>query len=215
MRKLFGLIVTGLFVASVTVACSSSPGSSSPTAPSTSGTPPQADPSTPVPAPPTATTNPPTQVPSPTTVPVAEPKRLQIPSIGVDAAVEYVGLAEDGSMDVPKDPTEVAWYKLGPKPGENGNAVIAGHVDWGGKVMPFWGLKDLKAGDTVTVIATDGKKYDFAVESSKWYTAEGAPVEEVFKSSSTPEITLITCGGTFDRVHRQYLDRLVVRAKQR
>jgi hypothetical protein len=144
--------------------------------------------------------------------PVALPVRLQISAIGVDTSFEYVGLTADGAMDTPKDPTQVAWYELGPKPGERGNAVIAGHVDWGGKLMPFWGLKDLSPGDTVTVSTADGHKYDFVVEWSKMYSADGAPVETVFGQSSRTEITLITCGGTFDRASHAYLSRLVVRA---
>ncbi len=37
-------------------------------------------------------------------------------------------------------------------------------------------------------------------------------MEEVFGGSEVPDITLITCGGAFDRQTRQYLSRLVVRA---
>src|ERR1035437_8837175 len=46
------------------------------------------------------------------------PVRLKIPKIKADAIVEYVGLTPEGRMDVPKGPAEVAWYKLGPRPGE-------------------------------------------------------------------------------------------------
>jgi LPXTG-site transpeptidase (sortase) family protein len=146
---------------------------------------------------------------------VAPPKRLVIPSIGVDANVEYVGLTPDGAMDVPKNPAQVAWYKNGPKPGDRGNALIAGHVDWGGKVQVFYPLKQLKQGDAVTVVADDGHKYDYVVQWSKWYDAQSSPAPEVFRSTDTPELTLITCGGEFDHVTKQYLSRLVVRAEIR
>ncbi len=148
-------------------------------------------------------------------VAVELPRRIRIPSIGVEAGFEYVGLTADGAMDIPKDPNEVAWYSLGPRPGEPGNAVIAGHVDWGGKTAVFWRLDDLKAGDVVQVVAVDERVYEFVVLWQRWYDAEAAPVAEVFAQSDANEITLITCGGVFDRKSRQYLSRLVVRAALR
>ena len=45
-------------------------------------------------------------------------------------AVEDVGLTPGGAMDVPKGPSDVAWFDLGPRPGEVGSAVIAGHEGW-------------------------------------------------------------------------------------
>lgn len=143
------------------------------------------------------------------------PRRIRIPAIEVDAGFEYVGLAGDGAMDVPKDGTNVAWYRLGPRPGEPGNAVIAGHVDWGGKPAVFWRLSRLQAGDLVEITAADGRKYEYTVQWQRWYEAAQAPVEEVFGQSDASEITLITCGGTFDRQTRQYVSRLVVRATLR
>ena len=55
------------------------------------------------------------------------PIRLKIPSIKVDAAIEYVGIAPDGNMDVPKGPDNVAWFEPGTRPGDVGSAVLAGH----------------------------------------------------------------------------------------
>src|SRR5690348_15382799 len=40
------------------------------------------------------------------------PVRIKIPAIGVDAAIEYVGLTPDGLMDVPKKWENTAWYQL-------------------------------------------------------------------------------------------------------
>src|SRR3970040_1442847 len=48
------------------------------------------------------------------------PVRLIIPMIDVDSAFEYVGLTFGGAMDVPKNPINVAWFNLGPRPGEEG-----------------------------------------------------------------------------------------------
>jgi len=148
-------------------------------------------------------------------VPVQLPKRIIIPAVDIDAGFEFVGLSPDGAMDVPKDPSNVAWYQLGPRPGEAGNAVLAGHVDWGGKTAVFWRLGELKPGDVIEIVAADARKYEFVVQWQQWYDADRAPVEQVFGQSGDAELTLITCGGTFDRQRRQYLSRLVVRAHLR
>lgn len=57
------------------------------------------------------------------------PAVIEIPSIGVKAPVEEVGLLGDGEMDVPAGFDTTGWYGAGFMPGEPGNAVIAGHVD--------------------------------------------------------------------------------------
>jgi sortase (surface protein transpeptidase) len=44
------------------------------------------------------------------------------------------------------------------------------------------------------------------------YDARSAPVEEITGSTDEPVITLITCGGEFDRTLRSYTGRWVVRA---
>ena len=41
---------------------------------------------------------------------------------------------------VPSKPTDVAWYKPGPAPGEAGDAVIDGHLDWTTGRAVFWDL---------------------------------------------------------------------------
>src|SRR4051812_34701143 len=80
-----------------------------------------------------------------------QPVRVKIPIIGVDAAVEQVGKTPDGAMDVPHDYSETAWYNLGPRPGEPGNAVIDGHVDSTTGKAVFWDLRKLTRGDRIVV----------------------------------------------------------------
>src|SRR3989338_7815462 len=53
------------------------------------------------------------------------PVRLKVPKINIDATIEYVGLTPQGAMGVPRGPVNVAWYQLGPRPGEEGSAVLA------------------------------------------------------------------------------------------
>jgi hypothetical protein len=71
----------------------------------------------------------------------------------------------------------------------------------------------LDPGDVIQVLDANGKGYEYAVESLHWVRAEGAPLEEIFAQPPEPVITLITCGGEFVAARREYLDRLIVRAR--
>ena len=141
------------------------------------------------------------------------PVKLTIPALGVEAVVEAVGDAEDGTMATPTHPDDVAWYQPGVGMGVPGNAVFAAHVNWDGRLRPFGLLHRLEIGDAIQVIDEQGRGFEYVVESSHWVKAEGAPLEEIFAQPSEPIVTLITCGGEFVASRREYLDRLIVKAK--
>jgi sortase A len=138
------------------------------------------------------------------------PAQLSIPAIKVDAKVEHVGQLPDGQMDVPKDERNVGWYQPGAKPGERGNAVLAGHVDNKTGPSVFFHLGDLEAGDLVTVTNEHGLAYDFEVNAVESYPRNNAPLEKVFGTSSKSSLNLITCTGTFDRDAGTHEERMVV-----
>jgi len=152
--------------------------------------------------------------PTPTPVPVPKPERIVIPSLELDAPVIAVALTADGAMGTPRTAWEVGWY--GPRPGERGNALLTGHVDWvdAGRVVKgsFYGLSKLEPGSEVTIRAVDGSSRRFVVDWKKFYDAASAPLAEITGPTEQPSVTLITCGGKFDRTLRSYLGRWVVRA---
>jgi sortase A len=140
------------------------------------------------------------------------PVRIAIPALGLEAPIVPVGLEEDGAMAAPADPDTVGWYELGPGIGGAGNAILAGHVDWGGSLRAFGLLKWLEPGDEIVVSDADGTGLTYRVIWSRMVDAEESSVDEIFAQGSAEELTLITCGGTFDHASHQYLSRLVVRA---
>ena len=143
------------------------------------------------------------------------PVRLKIPSINVDAPVEYVGLTPDGAMDVPKERAHVAWFNLGPRPGENGSAVIAGHYGWrkDKKGSVFDNLHTLRKGDTLYIEDDKGMVTSFVVRESRMYDPE-ADASDVFGSSDgRARLNLVTCEGVWDKVSQTYSKRRVVFAE--
>lgn len=161
----------------------------------------------------TATTAPPTSTTAPTPVPRAGlPVRVKIPRIKVDAAIEYVGLAPDGAMDTPKDYAHTAWYEPGPRPGDQGNAAIAGHVDSKTGPAVFWDLPKLRPGDEVFVGGDDGIERRFVVVALESYGRADAPLDRIFGPTVARQLNLITCdpNSTFDRRKGEYAANVVV-----
>jgi sortase (surface protein transpeptidase) len=143
--------------------------------------------------------------------PASAPVRLVIPAIGVNAQVESLGLDAEGRMATPSRSDHVGWYSPGTAPGDVGNAVIDGHLDWTDGPAVFWRLGRLRRGDQLTVVRADGSQARFAVQSAAT-TPYDASTDALFTRSGPPALTLVTCAGTWDRQRGTYLQRLVVRA---
>jgi len=146
-----------------------------------------------------------------TTSSVTPPTKMRIDSIKVAAAVYPVGIAANGDMDIKEDPTELAWYQLGPKPGEEGSAVVAGHYGWkDGVPSVFNDLNKLTKGDTVTSVGSDGKVKTFTVTHTALY-APNQDATAVFRSDDgKSHLNLVTCQGSWNKSAQSYTERLVV-----
>jgi sortase (surface protein transpeptidase) len=105
------------------------------------------------------------------------------------------------------------WFMHGFRPGETGNAVIAGHLDTntGGPAV-FWDLNRLRPGDEVTITYYNGDRYTFEVQGSELYDADaqGPTIERIFGASQTSDLNLVTCDGAWDHGMATYTKRLVV-----
>jgi LPXTG-site transpeptidase (sortase) family protein len=144
---------------------------------------------------------------------VGQPARILIPRIGIDAPIEGIGTANGGNLATPtKNPWDgTGWYEYGVRPGEDGSAVIDGHVDRpGGSPAVFWYLKDLQNGDRVSIVDTNGKSFHFRVTRVASYPPTTAPVEEIFGKQGGNYLNLITCAGDWIASEHQTTLRLVV-----
>lgn len=140
------------------------------------------------------------------------PLRLRIPAISLDVIIAQVGLTAGGAMDEPKTPHEPAWYNLGPRPGEAGSAVIAGHYgQWAnGDPSVFDHLHLLRPGHKIHIDAADGATITFVVREKRSYDP-AADASTVFNArDGRPHLNLITCEGAWNKTSRSYSKRLVV-----
>ena len=141
-----------------------------------------------------------------------QPIAIQIEKAQIAADIEPLGIV-DGIMENPTGPFVVSWYRETARLGENGNAVMAGHVDyWNVGPAVFYNLKELAPGDTIQVTGEDGTVYAYEVEFTELYENASAPIEEIVSGPGGETLTLITCGGEFEPISGEYLSRYVVRA---
>lgn len=142
------------------------------------------------------------------------PDRLLIPSIGVDAHVQHVGLTATKNMGIPSNFIDVAWYKYGTVPGKKGSAVIDGHVD-NALSLPgvFKDLDKAAKGDDVYVVDKNGTKLHFVIRDVQVYNYMDTPTQEIFHESNRTLLRLITCGGTWIKSQKTYDERVVVTAE--
>ncbi len=148
------------------------------------------------------------------TAPLAAPIGLRIDELDVDAPIDPYGVDQrTGQMDVPDNVTDVAWYKFGPSPGDAGSAVLAAHVDLAGSGPGvFFDLGSLEEGARVVVVYEDGTEASFRVIARATYDKDELPLDVIFSREGPAVLTLVTCGGGFNRNIARYDSNVVVYA---
>ncbi len=142
---------------------------------------------------------------------IAAPTTLKIESITVAAPIYPVGLTPEGDMDITEDPMQTAWYEPGPKPGEVGSAVIAGHYGWKNGVPSLFNeLNTLKPGAEIKIVAEDDKELTFAVTHIENYSYKDDATEVFRSNDGKAHLNLITCQGEWNKGLSTYSERYVV-----
>jgi Sortase domain len=140
-----------------------------------------------------------------------QPVKIMSPKIKLAADVIPVGPTSTGAMATPScssvsDPVceKTFWWSSGTVPGQQGNTVIAGHVNrLDNSPGVFWYISQLVAGDTFQIQVANGMTLTFAVTRTEKVSAyaNGAndpTIGEIFGPASTPNVNLITCTGDWD-----------------
>lgn len=154
--------------------------------------------------------------PRPNLVTVSETKKglplyISIPSIGVDAQIEKMGIEKDGSLEAPTSPENAGWYTGGPRPGEIGSAVIDGHFGWiQGLPAVFDRLSQVKKGDLINIKNTNGEIVTFIIREVVSYDWNEDFSNVFVSKDGKAHLNLITCGGTWDTKTQNYAKRIVV-----
>lgn len=139
------------------------------------------------------------------------PVTLRIPAIGVDTPLIQLGLAPDGSVQVPPVAAHdrAGWYRHSPTPGQRGPSVILGHVTVGayGDGI-FRHLARLRRDDRIVARLANGTAAGFTVDSVRTVSKADFPTDAVYGDVDRPELRLVTCGGP--RTGDGYRDNVIV-----
>lgn len=139
-----------------------------------------------------------------------------VPAIGVETALDPLGLAADGSLLLPRDVSAVTyWTGSAPIEAPDGGILVAGHVDNAnqGEGALYW-MHTLYPGDAV-YLTKDGVVTRWKVTRMERFVKQVLP-EWVFQGAGGPrELHIVTCGGDIvkDAQGRgTYLENVVVTA---
>ncbi len=148
-------------------------------------------------------------------LPKSDPVSIDIPKIGAHSSLVPLGVNADNTIQVPPvtTPLQAGWYTYAPTPGEVGPAIVLGHVDGNHQKGIFFRLKELAAGDRVSIARADGTTALFEVTKVHQVPKQEFEKEGVYDDTPGPELRLITCGGVFDRSAHNYVDNIVVYAR--
>jgi hypothetical protein len=142
----------------------------------------------------------------------AAPISMSFDAIGVEQApIDKVGVLDNGEMEIP-GARNVGWYQYGSSPGEAGSAVLAAHIAFDGERGVFRFLADSQVGDRFTVAFDDGTEKTFEIFERAQYGKLELPFDRVFARDGRAVVTLISCGGTFQRALSSYEDNIVAYA---
>ena len=146
-------------------------------------------------------------------LPAAQPTRLTIGAIGVNAPFTPLTLdPASGTLNPPPEDNNnlAGWYADGPTPGERGNAIVAGHVDTRTGPAVFFLLGLLKPGSTADITRVDGTVATFKVDSVQTFSKDAFPDQRVYGDTPDAELRIITCGGAYDHKKKDYTANVVV-----
>jgi hypothetical protein len=145
---------------------------------------------------------------------VVAPVRIRVDRLGIDMRVTAEGLDAQGAMALPANAADAGWYRFSPGlAARNGATVIAAHIDSRHDgIGPFSRLKNATAGDTITIVGADGSTVAYTVTELRQVGKIDAPMADVFDTSGSPRLSLVTCGGVFNSKTGHYLDNVIVTA---
>lgn len=145
---------------------------------------------------------------TPTAAPIPEPLSLLIPSLAINAPVIDVYLV-DGIWDVSVLGANVGHLQGTARVGEAGNVVLSGHVELRDGTKGVFGFLDqANIGDRI-IVRRGNTQYQYVVTDV--YVTTPDDLSPVYPTS-TPRLTLITCG-KYDFFSNQYLERTIVVAE--
>jgi LPXTG-site transpeptidase (sortase) family protein len=135
---------------------------------------------------------------------------ISIPAIGVDTRVIPLGLNPDQTIEVPKNLADTGWFAPGPEPGEQGAAVIVGHLAARSGPGVFYRLRELRVGQMINIRLQDGSTVRYVADSMIRVSKSRFPTNRVYAQTKQPTLRLVTCAGELNASTGHHRDNYIV-----
>lgn len=145
------------------------------------------------------------------------PRYIDIAKLGVHSRVRETGITADGSLGVPSNIFDAAWFNQSAKPGSAGGAtLIDGHVSGPTQKGVFYGLEKLANGDVVMIEKGNGDKVYYKVTKVEVVDTDKVDMAKLLLPTTVGKagLNLISCTGKFNSQKQQFEQRALVYAEQ-
>lgn len=167
------------------------------------------------------TTTPTATTPTPTRACVeGVPVRLRMPSLGVNAPFEKIGLDATAAADAsgkqplgsPKDRTRAGWYTYGPAPGSGQGTILTnGHTYRDGSAIFREDFsRRIAVGQRILITLDNGTTCIYAVQrvwrevNAKREYPQIVTAERLYDFEGPERLFLVTCSGSWNAIAQDY-----------
>ncbi len=144
-----------------------------------------------------------------------KPRKISIPGVNVEGYIQLVGTTPEKRIAVPNNIHFAGWFVSSSPPGQKGNSIIDGHVSGRYADAIFKNLQKVQRGQTIDIQMGDESTIHIYSVVSVQQVPEAQSQAAIFDESADGGkalLTLITCGGSFDKKTEQFADRIIVKA---
>jgi hypothetical protein len=142
------------------------------------------------------------------------PSKIVIPGLDLSANIVPISIDDTGRLALPPSDS-VGWYRYSGTIQTNNrpyNLILLGHYDSEIGAAVFYPLNQIETGAHIHLLDSDNRAHHYLVTHGNVYSVTEFPLEELFSSTTSPQLVLITCEGIFDTDKQDYSHRRVIYA---
>ncbi len=139
------------------------------------------------------------------------PKKILIPSLGLNSEIEPVGLHNSGKLAQPNNAKAIGWYRFSAPPGENSTVLLSGYRFK--ESAPLSQAEQLRTGDVVELINQAGSSFWYNVKTIDFYAAGKVPMNSLMTTDEGDRVVIVINNGTILADSGEYSERVVIVAE--
>ena len=145
-----------------------------------------------------------------------QPRKISIPTLGISASIENIGLTPSGAIGAPSSIWNAGWYTASAQPGTDGAVFIDGHASESRNGI-FGDLDKARVGETITVLRNDGKEISYWIAKISVVDRRHVDVAQTLKPYGNAKrgLNIMSCIGTWVESEKTLTHRVLVYAIER